>query len=65
MNQFILMHFTLNKNNRFFELSVQPGAPWEDVQAVLDDFKQHMNDLQQEAIKKEQEMQAAPTDATN
>lgn len=64
MNQFILMHFTLNKNNRFFELSVQPGAPWEDVQAVLDDFKQHMNDLQQEAIK-EQEMQAAPTDATN
>lgn len=64
MNQFILMHFTLAKNNRFFQLSIQPGAPWEDIQAVLDDFKQEMNDLQQQAIKKELEAQQQPV-ATN
>lgn len=53
MNQFVLFHFTINKNDRVYQFSMQPGVSWEDIEAVCDEFKQEFLKLKQEAIEKE------------
>lgn len=55
MNQYVLFNFSLVKNDRIFQFSVQPGAPWEDVEAILDEFKVNVIRLKEEAIAKEAE----------
>lgn len=53
MNQFVLFHFTVNKNDRLYQFVIQPGAPWEDIEAVCEEFKTQFLTLKQEAIEKE------------
>jgi hypothetical protein len=56
MNQFVLFHFTIDKNNRIYQFVVQPGAPWEDIEAVVEEFKIKMLDLKVEAQKPKEEI---------
>lgn len=58
MNQYVLFHFTVTKNDRLYQFAVQPGTPWEDVEAVLDEMKASIITLKEEAIKKEAEEKA-------
>lgn len=50
MNQFALLHFTINKNDRIYQVVVQPGAPWEDLEAVLHEFHQEFGKIKQEQL---------------
>jgi hypothetical protein len=59
VNHYALFHFSLQKNGRFFQFSVQPGTPWEDIPAVLDEFKQEIAAF--EAKAKEAAQNQTPT----
>jgi hypothetical protein len=39
MNQFALLHFTITKNDRLFQVVLQPGTPWPDLEEALEEFK--------------------------
>ncbi len=58
MNQYVLFHFTVTKNDRLYQFAVQPGTPWADVEAVLDEMKASIVTLKEDAIKKEAEQKA-------
>lgn len=51
MNQAVLFHFAIQKNDRVYQFQVQPGAPWEEIQATLDEMKAEFVVLQQQAEK--------------
>jgi len=63
MDKFVLFNFTIALNDRIFKLSLQPGTPWEDVQVVLDQFKQDFSDMQKEQ-EQLQAQQPAPEKAS-
>ena len=50
MDSFAFFNFVIKKNDKLFQFSVQPGCPWEEAQAALDEFK-----IELEKLKKEQE----------
>lgn len=66
MDQLVLFHFAIKreyeiegvKQTRLYELGLQPGCPWEEIDAVLDQFKQEFV-----AMKKQQEEAAAKAQA--
>lgn len=58
MDKFALYHFAINKNDRVFKLSLQPGSPWEDLFAVLEEFKADFQKMKLEEEEKAQ--QASP-----
>jgi hypothetical protein len=58
MDQFVLFHFAIKKNERFYQFSVQPGTPWEDVESALDEIKANIITLKEETIKQEAEKKA-------
>jgi len=45
MNSFAFFNFVIQKNNKTFQFSVQPGCPWEEAQAALDEFKSELEKL--------------------
>ena len=53
MNQFVLFHFVITKNDRVYEFSVQPGTPWDDIEEVLEEFKEKFRQLKIDTEKKE------------
>lgn len=62
MNQWSMFNFAIIKNDgkNQYTLQLQPGSSWEEIQAVLDEFKVefkqlHEQMIQQEADKKSQE----------
>ena len=55
MNQYVLFHFTVTKNDRLYQFAVQPGTPWADVEEVLDEMKASIITLKEDAIKQEAE----------
>lgn len=62
MDQFVLFNFSVQKNDRVYRVVLQPGSPWEDVHAVLDEFKEHFKTLEEEAKKKEAESAQVATE---
>ena len=64
MNQAALFHFAIQKNDRLYQLIVQPGSPWEELEAALEAFKKEFQDLrvqvEAEALKKDQEAKSSP-----
>lgn len=53
MNQHVLFQFSIVKNERLFQVILQPGAPWDDIEGVIDEFKSEFNRLKLEAQEKE------------
>ena len=53
MNQAVLFNFALQRDQRVYQLSLQPGAPWEEIYGVLDEFKLEMQKLEEETKKLE------------
>jgi hypothetical protein len=58
MDQFIKFHFTINHNNKIYEINLDPGCSWEDIESVMDKFKDQFLTLKDAAIKAEQERKA-------
>lgn len=52
MNQFALFHFTITKNDRLFQVLIQPGTPWEDLESVLDEFKEKFSEIKKDQLEK-------------
>lgn len=69
LDQFAVLHFNIQKEQRNYQIMLQPGAPFDEIQAVLDEFKESFVALQenykeQEAKQKsEQEKEAVPVEA--
>ena len=55
MDQFMKFHFTINQNNKIYELNLDPGSSWEDLEAVLEKFKEQFSALKESALKAEQD----------
>jgi hypothetical protein len=55
MQQAVCFHFGITKNERVYQIIVQPGSPWEDIQEVINEFKSEFTSLEQQALKAEQE----------
>jgi hypothetical protein len=55
MNQFALINYTLEKNERIIRLVFQPGTPWQDALEALDEFKTEILILKEEAERAEAE----------
>lgn len=53
MDQQVLFHFMVKKNDRFFQFIVPPGTQWDEIQSALDEFKSGMVLLEQDAKAKE------------
>jgi hypothetical protein len=56
MDSFALYHFSVTRNNRICQMLVQPGTPWEEVDAFLEEFKAGF--AQQRADAEERERKA-------
>jgi hypothetical protein len=65
MNQFALLHFTLHKNDRIYQVVLQPGYPWEDLEVVLDDFKKEFASMKEEANKPKEEVPEVPLEVVS
>jgi len=50
MNQYALLHFAITKNDRLFQILIQPGTPWEDLDEVLREFHVEFGKIKQEQI---------------
>jgi len=61
MDKFILYHFAVVKNGRVYKFSCQPGSPWEDAFAALDEVKFEFQ-KQQEAEKQAQAASEQPAE---
>lgn len=57
MQQHLVLHFSIVKNERVYQLMLQPGSPYEELKEVLEQFKADFDELQRQA--KEKEEQAA------
>ena len=59
MDSFALFHFAIKKNDRVYQVVLQPGAPWDEINQVMDDFKAEFAALKlkadEEAAKKPEE----------
>lgn len=58
MDQFVLLHFAVRKNERLYLFQVQPNSPWEEVYEALDEFKKEFSVLQEQAVKHAQERES-------
>ena len=58
MDQFIKFHFTINHNNKIYEINIDPGSSWEDIEAVLEKFKAQFLSLKDATLKAEEERKA-------
>lgn len=64
-----MLHFNLQKNERNYQLMIQPGSPFEDIYAVLDELKESFQKIQEEQQEKERqakeeaEKEAVPVEA--
>jgi len=56
--QEVKYRFSQVKNDRLYEFLIVPGTSWDDIYAVLDDFKEEFKKLHEEALKKEAEAAA-------
>ena len=59
MNQYVLFNFAVQKNDRLYQFQCLPGSPWEELEEVIQEFKDHVAKLKAEAIKAEAEKKAA------
>ena len=68
MNQWSTFNFALTKKfeqdgkelQRQYVFELQPGAPWEEIQAVLDDFKVEFKQLHEQVLKQEADKASQP-----
>ena len=58
VNQHLVIHFSIVKNDRVYQLMVQPGSPYEEAQEVLKEFQEGLLELQKQAQEKEKEAAA-------
>lgn len=70
MNQFILQHFVImmpgEKETQWaFQLSLQPGTPWEILEKAFEEYKAKFLEMKTEAIKADEERKAAAPTADN
>lgn len=69
MDQYVVFHFNIKKNDRNYQVIIQPGSPFEEVQEVLEQFKADFKELQAKQIeaaekaKHEAEQEAIPVEA--
>jgi len=49
MNQFMLFHFTIVKNDRLYQFQVQPNSPWEEIEEIFVEFQEKFKVLKEEA----------------
>src|SRR5258708_36643134 len=54
MNQHVMFHFSLVKNERVYQLIIQPGAPWQEIEEVMEEFGKEFLRLKKEAQEKEE-----------
>jgi hypothetical protein len=57
MDQYIVLHFNVKKGERNYQLMLQPGAPFEEVQEVLELFKADFAELQKQNAERAQQAQ--------
>lgn len=62
IDQAVLFHFACKKNDRVYQIILQPGAPWAEITEVLEDFKLEFQKLEQQALEaeKNRNQDAAP-----
>lgn len=59
IDQAVLFHFAYRKNERVYQIILQPGAPWTEIAEVLEDFKVEFQKLEQQAKEAEKNKQEA------
>lgn len=59
MNQWHMFNFSIQKEEKQYIFQLLPGSSWEEIQAVLDQFKDEFKQLQEQAIKLEAEKNAS------
>lgn len=52
MNQHLVIHFSVVKNDRVYQLMLQPGCAYAEVQEILDLFKADFAEMQRLAEEK-------------
>jgi len=55
MNQWHMFNFSIQKDEKHYVFQLLPGSNWEEIQAVLDEFKVEFKALQEQAVKQEEE----------
>lgn len=55
LNQAIVFHFALTKNDRVYVFQVMPGSPWEEIDQVFDDLKIEFQKLKEKAAAQAEE----------
>lgn len=64
MDSFALYHFSITRNNRICQMLVQPGTPWEEVEAFLEEFRtgfaQQRLEAEERERKAKEEQQPTP-----
>jgi hypothetical protein len=63
MNQALLFDFSLEKNGRVYQFLIQGGAPWEEVDEVLDQLKKEFVVLRAEVVAREEAKAKEPIEA--
>lgn len=58
MNQYVTFNFATVKNERVYQMVIQPGSPWEDIEVVLHEFQNEFALLKEQALKQEAEKTA-------
>ena len=58
MDQYLFLNFAIAKNNKSFQLLIQPGCPFEEVQEVLSQYKADFEQLQKDQLAKAEEEKA-------
>ena len=58
MNQHLVIHFSVVKNERVYQLMLQPGSPYEEAVEALKEIQQGILDLQKQAQEREAQEKA-------
>lgn len=61
MNESVTFEFSIVKNDRLYRFLLQPGSPWEEMDEVLNEFKEKLDLKRQEAVKAEEARQEPPS----
>ena len=60
MNHYALFHSALQTNDKYYQFSWQPGTPWTEIYAALDQFKTELAALEEKYKVAAAQAQAKP-----
>lgn len=58
MNQLMLFHFMITKNDKHFQFLAQPGTNFDEIEAALNEFQAKFTEMKNQAIEHEKAKEA-------